>query len=315
MALSGEDTVAGSPTGRQYELRRGDHTAVVVELGGALRQYAVGDRQVLDGFGAGERIMGGRGQLLVPWPNRVRDGRYRWDGRDLQLPLTEPGAGNAIHGLLRWTSWKPLDRDEHRIVVGATVWPQPGYPFHLGVSAEYELRDDGLAVTVTATNLGDRGAPYGVGQHPYLTVGTDRVDDAVLTIAAGTWLRADDRGTPVATEPVAGSEYDFRSGRTIGAQALDTAFAELERDGSGRAVVRLAHPSGRHGTSVWLGEGAHFVQVYTGDTLTETDRRRRGVAVEPMSCPPDALRSGRDVVALEPGATHTLDWGLTPWSA
>jgi aldose 1-epimerase len=307
--------VARSPTGRQHGLRRGDHTAVVVELGGALRQYAVGDRQILDGLGAGERITGGRGQLLVPWPNRVRDGRYRWDGQDLQLPLTEPAAGNAIHGLLRWTSWQLLDRDEHRVVVGATVWPQPGYPFHLGVSAEYELGDDGLAVAITATNLGDRVAPYGAGQHPYLTVGTDRVDDAVLTVAARTWLRTDDRGTPVATEPVAGSGCDFRSGRTIGAQALDMAFAELERDDSGRAVVGLAHPSRRRGTFVWLGEGANLVQVYTGDTLADTGRRRRGLAVEPMSCPPDALRSGRDVVALEPGATHTLRWGLTPWTA
>ncbi|HYT09208.1 MAG TPA: aldose 1-epimerase family protein, partial [Mycobacteriales bacterium] len=281
-----------SPTGRQHELRRGDHTAVVVELGGALRHYTAGDRPILDGVGAGEQITGGRGQLLVPWPNRVRDGRYRWDGRDLQLPLAEPEAGNAIHGLLRWTSWQLLDRDEHRVVVGATVWPQPGYPFHLGVSAEYELGDDGLSIAVTARNVGERAAPYGVGQHPYLTVGTDRVDDAVLTVPAQTWLRTDDRGTPLATEPVAGSAYDFRSGRTIGPQLLDTAFAELDRDGSGRAVVRLAHPSGRHGTDVWLGEGADFVQVYTGDTLAELDRRRRGVAVEPMSCPPDALRNG-----------------------
>jgi aldose 1-epimerase len=303
-----------SPSGEQYELREGDQRAVVVELGGALRHYAVGDRPVLDGFAADERITGGRGQLLVPWPNRIRDGRYHWRGADWQLPLTEPTEGNSIHGLLRWTSWQPVDREQNRVVVAARVWPQPGYPFHLGVSAEYVLRAEGLAVAVTARNVGDSVAPFGVGQHPYLTVGTDRVDDAVLSIPAQGRLRVDERGTPIAAEPVGGTPYDFRTARAIGAQRLDTAFTELERESSGRAVVRLAHPSGQYGTDVWLGDGAEFVQVYTGDKLPEPDRRR-GVAIEPMSCPPDAFRSGTAVIALEPGEQTTFRWGLTPWEA
>jgi aldose 1-epimerase len=302
------------PTGRQHELRHGEHRAVVVELGAALREYAVGGRRILDGDDAGSRITGGRGQLLVPWPNRVRDGRYRWQGRELQLALSEPAAGNAIHGLTRWTSWQVLDRDERRAVLSATVWPQPGYPFHLTVSVEYALGDGGLAVRVTARNVGPDAAPYGVGQHPYLTVGTDLVDAAVLTIPAAAWLPTDDRGSPLSVEPVAGSGYDFRSGRSIGTQELDTAFTELERDERGRVVVRLAHPTGSHGSDVWLGEGLDYVQVFTGDTLADQARRRRGVAVEPMSCPPDAFRSGTSVVPLAPGGAHSVEWGITPWS-
>jgi aldose 1-epimerase len=109
------------------------------------------------------------------------------------------------------------------------------------------------------------------------------------------------------------SEFDFRSGRAIGPQRLDTAFADLIRDDTGRVVVRLADPTGSHGTDLWLGENASYVQVFTGDTLSEPNRRRRGVAVEPMSCPPDALRSGTAVVALKPGDTHTVRWGLHTW--
>lgn len=301
-----------TPTGVHHELRLGDQTAVVVEAGGGLRTYVIADRPVLDGFAAGDRIDGGRGQLLAPWPNRIGDGRYRWADQDLQLPLTEVAARNAIHGLLRWVSWALVDRDEARVVLTATVWPQPGYPFTIVVHTTYELTDVGLSITVTARNNGAAAAPYGVGQHPYLTVGTELVDDAVLLLPASRWVRSDDRGLPVGTEPVEGTGYDFRTPRPIGAQVLDTAYAGLARDDSGRAVVRLAHPSEGHGVDLWLGEGAEHLQVFTGDTL-HSSRRRHGLAVEPMSCPPDAFNSGVGLVALEPGAAHTMRWGLAPW--
>lgn len=302
-----------SPTGQQIVLRKGEQTAVVVELGAALRGYFVGGRPVLDGFSADEPIVGGRGQVLVPWPNRIGGGRYRWDGEEFRLPLTEPEKGNAIHGLLRWTSWQVVEQQEDRVLLGVTLWPQPGYPFHLRVRVEYALGAAGLAVAVVARNVGGGTAPYGVGQHPYLTVGTDPVDDAVLTLPARKWLPADDRGMPAAAEPVAGSRFDFRTPRAVGAQHLDTAFAELERDSSGLAAVRLAHPSGSHGTDLWLGEGVEFVQVYTGDTLPEP-ARRKGIAVEPMSCPADAFRSRAGLVELEPGAEHAFRWGLRAWT-
>ncbi|MFJ1702568.1 aldose 1-epimerase family protein [Kitasatospora sp. NPDC088346] len=302
------------PTGQQLTLHHDEQTATVVELGAALREYTAAGRPVLDGFAADRPITGGRGQLLVPWPNRIGGGRYRWRRQELQLPLTEPERRNAIHGLLRWTSWQVLERDPHRVLLAATVWPQPGYPFHLDVRAEYLLTDGGLEVAVTAHNLGEHAAPYGVGQHPYLTVGTDLVDEAVLGLPAGSRLPTDPQGMPTGTEPVAGTPYDFRTPRPIGAQRLDTAFTDLERDADGLAVVSLAHPSGSHGVDLTLGEGAEYVQVYTGDTLPEA-ARRRGVAVEPMSCPPDAFRSGTALVELAPGARHTLRWGLRPWRA
>ncbi|WP_406363887.1 aldose 1-epimerase family protein [Streptomyces sp. NBC_01579] len=301
-----------SRTGRQLTLRHGDRSAVVVELGAALRHYAVGDRLVLDGFARDDRITGGRGQILVPWPNRIQDGRYHWDGQDQQLPLTEPENGNAIHGLLRWTSWRIVEAQDDRAVLDVSLWPQPGYPFHLRVRAEYTLDDDGLGVAVVARNLGENAAPYGVGQHPYLTVGTGTVDDALLTVPARTRLRIGERGLPVAAEPVQGTPYDFRTPRTIGTQRLDTPFGDLDRDARGRAVVSLAHSSGAWGTDVWLGEGADHVQLYTGDTLLEGERRR-SVAIEPMSCPPDAFRSGTGLVTLGPGEEHTVRWGITPW--
>ncbi|MCX2180550.1 AAA family ATPase [Streptomyces sp. SKN60] len=301
------------PTGASWRLVRGEQSAVVVQLGGTLREYVVNGRPLLDGFSAGSAITGGRGQLLVPWPNRVGDGRYRFDDRSLQLPLTEVEKSNAIHGLLRWTLWKPLARTDDSVLLDTTLCPQPGYPFLLDVRVEYRLGPDGLSTAVRATNTGTEPAPYGVGQHPYLTVGTDLVDSAVLTVPARYLLRTDDRGLPVGREPVDGTPYDFRTARPIGELRLDTAFTGLDRLPDGPATVRLAHPSGQHGVDLRLGEGTRWVQVYTGDTLPEAAERRRAVAVEPMSCPPDAFRSGTDLTVLRPGETHVLRWGLSPW--
>ncbi|WP_326673724.1 gluconokinase, GntK/IdnK-type [Streptomyces sp. NBC_01257] len=302
-----------SPTGEQWTLTWKGQKAVVVQLGAALRHYEVDGRTLLDGFAANAPITGGRGQLLIPWPNRIGGGGYHFDGVDLQLPLSEPEKSNAIHGLVRWVPWQLQARSEESLRLGTVLRPQPGYPFLLDVTAEYRLGPAGLDVVVCATNVGDGPAPYGVGQHPYLTLGTGPVDTVVLTVPARERFLTDDRGLPVGREPVEGSDLDFRTARPIGSRRLDTAFS-LDRSDGDVAVVRLAHPSGAHGVDVRLGEGARYVQIYTGDTLPETERRR-AVAVEPMSCPPDAFRSARGPDILEPGGTHVLRWGITAWQS
>lgn len=301
---------------REHLLRHGDQAVAVVELGGGLRDYTVGGRAVLDGFGPDEPIMHGRGQILVPWPNRIRDGRYEWAGQLHQLPITEPERGHAIHGLLRGVPWTVLDGGEHRVRLTAATAASPGYPWVVAVTVEYELGPAGLTVRASAENQGPENqgrAPYGFGQHPYLTVGTEQVDDAVLTIPAGAWLRTDERQIPVATEVVTGTPYDFRAPRPIGAQKIDTACTDLIREPSGRATVRLATAAGDRGVDVWLGPGLDYVQVFSADIPAAPDRSRRGLAIEPMSCPPNAFQSGVGVVALAPGDRHLAEWGITPW--
>jgi aldose 1-epimerase len=300
------------PTGGQIELVHGDQSAVVVRVGGGLRMYGVGGRAVVDGFDVSARVDGGRGQVLAPWPNRVRDGRYHWAGQGLQLALSEAANHNAIHGLVRWSEWSVVERSSSAATLATRVWPQPGYPFLLDVTAAYVLGAEGLSVALTGRNAGEEALPYGVAQHPYLTAGTDLVDDSVLTVPASSWLRTDERGLPVSTEPVDGTPWDFRAGRQVGDTVLDTPFTELDRDGEGRVVVRLALVDGTHGVDVWCGEGADYLQVFSGDTLAP-ERRRRGLAVEPMSCPADAFNSGEGLVTLEPGQEHTLEWGLHAW--
>ena len=229
--------------------------------------------------------IGGRGQVLAPWPTRLQDGSYEFDGDSHQLPLTEPEYGNAIHGLVRWVSWGALEHEEHRVVLDHMLHPQPGYPFAVRLQLEYEVNAHGLTSRLTAVNLGDTACPYGSGAHPYLTTGTRTVDEVVLRIPAGTALLSDERGIPTGTAPVGGSELDFRSARRIGATKIDNGYTDLERDGDGLARVELTESAGRDTVTLWVDGSDPYIMVFTGD---HPDVERRGLAVEPMTCAPNA---------------------------
>ena len=300
------------PSGGQTELVHGDQRAVVVEVGGALRAYRAGDREILDGYGEREMCRAARGHTLTPWPNRIRDGRYEFGGRSYQLPLTEPEKHNAIHGLARWMNWSAAERAGDRVTMTLVLHPQEGYPFALSLATTYVLSKDGLSVTTAATNVGAEPCPYGTGAHPYVTAGTELIDGASLLIPAATWLRGDERQIPIAREPVEGTGYDFRAARAIGDTQLDTGYTDLIRDPDGRARVVLAAPGSGPAVAVWLDEAYGFVMAFTGDAIPDEDRRRRGLGVEPMTCAPNAFQSGDGLVRLEPGETHVATWGIEP---
>jgi len=294
----------------EIEIAHGTQRVAVVELGGGIRSYEAAGRPLLDGFPRGERPTSGRGQVLVPWPNRIDHGSYEFEGKRMQLPLTEPEHGNAIHGLVRRATWSVVDQAPDAVAMGYVLEPQPGYPFALALNIEYVLSDAGLTVTTTARNLGPDPCPYGCGQHPYLTLGTSTVDPLRLEVPAGTVVFSDDRGLPERSAPVDGTEYDFRAGRTIGAIVLDNAFTDLERGAAGRANVLLDDPDGSSGLTLWVDESYPCLMVFTGDPLP--DVARRSIAVEPMTCPPNAFRTHDGLIVLEPGESTTSTWGIEP---
>jgi aldose 1-epimerase len=299
---------ANHPSGEQVEIEFGDQRVGVVEVGGGLRSYEAGGRAVLDGYGPAEMSRSGRGQVLIPWPNRLQDGSYEFGGNSYQLALNEVDKRNAIHGLVRWASWSVREREPDRVVMGHVLHPQPGYPFALDLSIEYRLSHDGLAVRTTATNVGAETCPYGAGAHPYLTLGTDRVDELVLAAPGRTVLTENERGIPVGRSPVDGSEHDFREPRPIGATKLDHCFTDLDRSDDGVARATIGRTDGTGELTLWVDESYAFLMLFTGDPLPDVNRR--SIAIEPMTCPPNAFRSGEALVSLEPGASHSGRWGI-----
>jgi aldose 1-epimerase len=303
----------GAPSGEQYEIQRGDQHAVVVEVGGGLRTYTVGDRTVLDGYDVDAAADGARCQTLVPWPNRVQDGKWSWRGDDLQLALTEPEQHNAIHGLVRWMSWSVVERDEASVTVGCTSYPQPGYPWTIEIRNAWSLGEDGIAVQTTIVNHSPEAAPVAAGFHPYVSAGTALIDEAILTLPGTTRLITGGQQIPTGREPVAGTEFDFCAPRPLGELQIDHTYTDLQRDADGRCRLRLAHPDARAGVTVWIDEAYPYLEIFTGDALPDPARRRQGLGVEPMSAPPNAMVTGESLVTLNPGEQWQGSWGIDPY--
>lgn len=295
-------------TGQQFELRHGSAYAVVTEVGAHLRLFQVDGRDVVVPFAANELPPACNGAVLAPWPNRLRDGQYNFDGVDYQLPLTEPARGTALHGLVSWLRWGVRSHTASAVELAVDLPPTPGYPFPLTVATRYELGQAGLEVTTTGTNTGETDAPYGVGFHPWLSPGPGSLDDAVLELDVAQWVRTDDRLLPTGAEDVP-EEFDFGSPRRLGETALDDAFLGPRFDADGRAWLRLRGSDGRT-VAVWMDSSLTCWQLCTGDQVRASAARRTGLAAEPMTCVADAFRTGENLIRLTPGDRHTVHWGL-----
>lgn len=291
-----------SPTGEQYAIESHGYRAVVTQSG-VLRQLRHQGRDLVDGFAADAMPSGGRGQLLVPWPNRIRDGRYDFGGATHQLALTEPKRGNASHGLVRWVSWSLARHDPAVVELRYRLPAQTGYPWSLDLSTTWEVDDEGLTVTQSATNRADSPAPYASGAHPYLLAGPGPCDRWELGLPAATYLTVDDERLL----PTGRSSFAGVVGDPLGDTVLNHAVTDLDRDADRVAVVELHDPESDTGVALWVDEHHRWLQVYTGD---DTPTPRVSVAVEPMTAPPDAFNSGEDLVVLEPGASFSASWGI-----
>lgn len=298
------------PTGAQLEIRGGGQAAVVTEVGAALRSWSVGGEEMLDGFAAAEAAPDFRGKVLAPWPNRLRDGRYAFAGAEHRTPLTEPERGCALHGLLAWTAWRVREHAAGRVVLASVIHPQTGYPFTLRLVADYRIGADGVAVTLAAQNAGAVPLPFGAGAHPYLRPGALAATRLRVPAAATVPVDAERLLPTGPPAPVEGGEHDFRRPRPIGESALNTCFTSLERDADGLARVTLDGPE--RAMTVWMDAGYEHAMVYTADDVADPARRRGGVAVEPMTCAPDAFNTGLGLRVLAPGECFEARWGLAP---
>ena len=316
-------------TGFQYELRvatpSGPALAIVTEVAAGLRLYSVDGIDLVEPFAPEATPPWGAGIVLMPWPNRIRDGLWRHQGVVQRLPLTEPEQQNAIHGLLRYSSYRMLDRSPSSVTLAATVFPQAGYPFLLDTTVRYALTDNGLAVTHTVRNVGPDAAPVALGAHPYPKIGGVPTEDLVLTIAARTHIDVDDRQNPVGESSVVGTRFDLRTGCRVGDVDLDDGFGgvgpeapEVRSDVTGEesgtpSVASLTAPDGRSVT-IWGDRNIRNVQVFTPRNFPFPGPGGPflglAVAIEPMTAPANAFNSGAGLRWVEPGESWSVRWGI-----
>jgi aldose 1-epimerase len=312
--------VVESSTGRFV----GRSTAVITEVAAGLRSYAVNGIDLVETFAETATPPMAAGIVLVPWPNRIRDGQWTQGGVTHQLALTEPAKRNASHGLLRFMPYRRVSGSENSVTLAATIFPQSGYPFHLDTTVEYTLTPGGLVVTHGVHNLGTDAAPYAVGAHPYLQIGGVPTGELSVEVSAATRILVDERRNPIGEEFVDGTPQDLRNGKVVGALDLDDGYADLTMT-AGRVEHRLTAPDGR-ALILWGDENMRYVQVFTPRTFPTTvapvgsdlpdgasaaPARHQAIAIEPMTAPANAFNSGAGLRWLQPGERWSVSWGIS----
>ena len=293
----------------EYKIRAGEYTATIAARGAALRELRHRQRDLIVPFPEGGPIPDYRGIIAAPWPNRVADGKYTFRGSDYRLPMNEVERDCALHGLAFPLDWTLKEHTESAVVLACSVGPDPGYPFQLNIVTCYRLGAAGLHQTVAAINLAAETAPYGVCPHPYLLAGPAPLDEWTLEVPAGEFLDVTpDRLLPVRVRPVDGHEFDFRKARSIGATKIDHAFTAITYGADGRTQLVARDPSGTGVGMAW-DRNCQWLQIHTADKQPPAPNRL-GLAVEPMTCPPDAFNSGQNLIQLAPGEFHEVSWRI-----
>ena len=291
------------PTGTQYEISHGPWQAIVTEQGATLRSLHYEGTDVIKSFDADQSPTSSQGQQLLPWPNRIRDGHYTFDGMEQQLAVSEVDRHNAIHGLVAWSRWSLVEHTDTSVTQTIRIMARPGWPGTINVRLTHRLSDAGLAVEVTARNVGTTAVPFGYAAHPYLCLG-GTIDDWTVDAPFTSWLQVDDRLLPMQMREM--DSIHTLNGLTVGQRTFDTAYT-VKGDGTvGSPAWRIRVSNGETSHELWGDAAMSWVQIYTPDD-------RHSLAVEPMTCGPDAFNEGPthgDVIRLEPGNDVTLHWGI-----
>lgn len=306
-------------SGTQHALRAGDYEAVIASVGASLRSLTFAGRDLVVPFDADEVRPSYRGATLAPWPNRIVDGLYTFGGTERQVALTEPARHHALHGLAAWLDYEAVDKGPSHVTLEAEVEPQTGYPWRVVIRTTFSLDAEGLTQTVTATNESPDAAPWGTGPHPYLVAGAGHVDDWTLELPADEVLAVTpDRLSPIGLRPVDADDperFDFRAARAIRAVEIDHAYTALQRDEAGLARVRVTGAAGSGVEMTW-DAACPWVQIHTSDKGVGKPGHRTGLAVEPMTCAPDAFNADRydydaGLIVLEPEASASASWRIS----
>ncbi|MEV8370500.1 aldose 1-epimerase family protein [Microbacterium sp. NPDC064584] len=306
-------------SGTQHALRAGDYEAVIASVGASLRSLTFAGRDLVVPFDADEVRPSYRGATLAPWPNRIVDGLYAFGGTERQVALTEPARHHALHGLAAWLDYEAVDKGPSHVTLEAAVEPQTGYPWRVVIRTTFSLDAEGLTQTVTATNESPDAAPWGTGPHPYLVAGAGHVDDWTLELPADEVLAVTpDRLSPIGLRPVDADDperFDFRAARAIRAVEIDHAYTALQRDEAGLARVRVTGAAGSGVEMTW-DAACPWVQIHTSDKGVGKPGHRTGLAVEPMTCAPDAFNADRydydaGLIVLEPEASASASWRIS----
>jgi aldose 1-epimerase len=320
----------GSGKMQQIKLQFQDQTLVINPLGGGIMEYYTGqgdDRiDIIYGYNQGENKVGSMGDVLFPFPGRVENSKYTFEGQEYELKNVKLKDGHAIHGFVKTQEWQIEKQDPASVELSITLkkgqYQENGFPFSLKITLAYSLSKEGMTCQAKVENIGGEKAPFGLGFHPYFSVGTDQIDEMILQIKADKLVEFDAGLKPTGKLlEVSGSDLDFNQPKRIDARVVDNCYTELKLQAHLAGVK--AHPRGGLAETVisdgrgrtviiWQDESFPYLQVYSADTIGD-NHRRRGFAIEPQTCTGFAFNVERmGLKTLEPGEVFEGSWGASP---
>ncbi len=296
----------------EITLTHGDWQLVTAPYGASMRGLSHGGAEVVTGYTGAAGKVGGQGDVLIPFPGRVTEGRYTFEGQTLQMDKNDSEGPNAIHGFVRKKIWDSAATETEAVYtteIGES--DNPGYPFALRVRVAYSLSDTGLTVSFAIENAGKTPAPVAAGFHPYFTVGSALINADTLHLPFSSYLEYKNLVPTGRVLPVSGTPFDFQQPRPIGETVLNTCFLQPQRDADGLLRVRLSDAETQKSVTVWMDAAFDYVVLYSGDPLPD-GHSRRALAIEPMTCGSDAFNHPSwGLAALAPGETLAGSWGVS----
>ncbi len=255
---------------------------------------------VIDGYTTPEEVEENaysKSSLLAPFPNRIADGTYQFEGKTYQLPINMPEEHNAIHGYIEHESFEVtlVQEVENGCVVELRHVSEgcEGYPFPFTITVRYTLSESKLHFEFMVVNTGNTNMPFGFGWHPYFTLG-GAVEDIELKLPAVKEIVVDERLIPTGEKK---AFVEFSELHRLENTKFDTGFTCA--DGQKKVIlhertkkIQLELDMGDK-ESIW-----QYVQVFTPP---QDSIAKNTLAVEPMTCEANAFNTGEGLKVLKPG--------------
>lgn len=290
---------------RVVDIASGEYRAAISTFGASIQELTYAGEPLLEGYPRGEEPPMSANIVMSPWPNRVEDGEYTFHGSDNRLVINEPPRNNAIHGFAGFRTWGVQELTADRAVLWIDFGDEQGWPWRMRVTADFQVGDQGLSVAYTVANRSGEACPLAFGVHLYPSAHGAPLDETRLVVPVVEYLPlSQDRNLPDGDlRPTAEIHCELAGGQDMRGAWYDHAFTA---GGEGERCSTLTAADGRATSITTAGEFAWF-QVYTADPDHGEGYpgRGRAVAVEPMTVPPNALRTGKDLAELGPGEQHT----------
>jgi aldose 1-epimerase len=296
----------------------GEYASILPYLGGTINGISLKHKNsivnITDGYLTPEEaektlFSSFKGSNLFPFPNRIDGGKYNHLDKSYELPITFPNENNAIHGLVLDQKFEIISKEDGDVTCSLVILYSPknlpeGYPFNYTLEVEYRWVKYALFECISkVTNHSQVKIPIGIGWHPYFKAEVPSVDNLWVQFPSEKLLEVNDRQIPT------GKSKDYANFNQL-TQLSDTKFDScftLKQDHAPAEII-IYNKSENFGYKIWQETGINkynFLQVYTPPD-------RKTIAIEPMTCAPDAFNNKQGLITLEPGKSVSVKWGVSP---